>query len=74
MVLTMTKPTFEQCLDHIETALGCKLLDWQKEHLQLIYNNPATYIIPARYRGRQMQMRAVKLLTEFLIEKENKHE
>ena len=70
MVLTMkeTKPTFEQCLDHIEDTLGHKLLDWQKEHLHIIYDYPDVYIIPARHNGITMLREAMKILYELLGE------
>lgn len=70
MVLTMkeTKPTFEQCLDHIEDTLGHKLLDWQKEHLHIIYDYPDAYIIPARHNGITMLQEAMKILYELLGE------
>ena len=66
----MTKPTFEQCLAHIETELGFPLLDWHKEYLKLLYQYPNVYIIPARCNGRVAAIKAEKLLKEFLKEKE----
>lgn len=66
--MTKPKPTFEQCLDHIETTLGHKLLDWQKEHLHIIYDYPDAYIIPARHNGITMLREAMKILYELLGE------
>lgn len=67
----MTKPTFEQCLDYIETELGYSLLDWQKEFLRITYDYPELYIIPARRYGRRMLLKANKLLDK-LLEREDK--
>lgn len=64
----MTKPTFDQCLDYIETTLGYKLLDWHKEYLNMLYKYPNVYIIPARANGITVAMKAEKLLKEFLKE------
>ena len=66
----MTKLTFEHCINYIETQLGDKLLDWQKEYLHMIYNHPQLYIIPARHYGRQMLNKAIKLLDILLGTKE----
>ena len=64
----MTKPTFEQCLDYIETTLGHKLLDWQKKHLHIIYDYPDAYIILARHNGITTLREAMKILYELLGE------
>jgi hypothetical protein len=62
----MTKPTFEQCLDHIEAKLGVRLLDWQKEYLHILYHYPQSYIIPARTNGKKVIIEAMKLLNKLL--------
>ena len=67
--MTKPKPTFEQCLDYIETELGFPLLDWHKEYLKLLYQYPNLYIMPARYNGITVAMKAIDLLNEFLKEK-----
>lgn len=67
----MNKPTFEQCLDYIETELGYSLLDWQKEFLHTTYDYPELYIIPARHHSRRMLLKANKLLDK-LLEREDK--
>lgn len=64
----MNKPTFEQCITHIETEFGFPLLDWHKEYLKLLYQYPNVYIIPARANGITVAMKAEKLLKEFLKE------
>lgn len=64
----MTKPTFEQCLEYIETELGFQLLDWHKEYLEMLYQYPNLYIMPARTNGITVAMNAAKLLKEFLKE------
>lgn len=64
----MNKPTFEQCLDYIEKELGHKLLDWQKEYLNIIYDYPDAYIIPARHNGITILREAMKILYELLGE------
>lgn len=69
----MTKPTFEQCLDYIETTLGYKLLDYQKELLSKHYNAEKVYFIPGRDYGKTMLKRAQAILNE-LLNKENKYE
>lgn len=66
--MTKPKPTFEQCLDYIETELGCKLLDWQKEHLNITYNYPEVYIIPTRHNGVTILREALKILYKLLGE------
>lgn len=66
----MTKPTFEQCLDHIEAECGYKLLDWQKDFLYILYENPRSYVIPARYHGKQILNEAIKSLNKLLETKE----
>ena len=68
--MTKPKPTFEQCLDYIETTLGCKLLDWQKELLQKCYSNQEGCVMLGRRNGKVMYLKAKKLLNE-LLEKEN---
>ena len=60
--------TFEQCLDYIEKELGYPLLDWQKEHLNIVYNYPEVYIIPARCNGIAMLREALKILYKLLGE------
>jgi len=64
------KPTFEQCLDHIETTLGHRLLDWQKDFLYILYENPRSYVIPARYHGKRILNEAIKSLNKLLETKE----
>lgn len=64
----MTKPTFDQCLDYIETELGFPLLDWHKEYLKMLYQYPNLYIVPARANGITVARKAEKLLKEFLKE------
>ena len=67
----MPKPTFEQCLDYIETELGFPLLDWHKEYLKLLYQYTNVYIMPARLNGKTVAMKAEKLLKKFLKENAN---
>jgi hypothetical protein len=62
--------SFEGCLVHIETTLGCKLLDWQKEVLHYIYNGEHPIVYCGRGGGRIMLNRAAKLLKE-LMDKES---
>lgn len=69
----MTKPTFEQCLDYIETELGYQLLDWHKELLYKLYNDEKYYTMLCRYNGRTIYLKAKKILDE-LLNKENNNE
>lgn len=64
----MTKPTFEQCLDHIETTLGCRLLDWQKEALRNFYDGKKMFYAPSRHYGIQIAYDALNELDKFLYE------
>lgn len=68
--MTKPKPTFEQFLDHIETECGHRLLDWQKDFLYILYENPHSYVIPARYHGKQILNEAIKSLNKLLETKE----
>ena len=68
--MTKPKPTFEQCLDHIEVECGYKLFDWQKDFLYILYENPQCYVIPARQHGRQILDKAIKSLNKLLETKE----
>ena len=65
----MTKLTFEGHLSFIENELSIKLLDWQKEVLQKIYENNPYYFRPARGIGITTLNKAMILLEE--LKKEN---
>ena len=63
--------TFDGCLSFIEDYLGIKLLAWQKDVLQDMYENRPVYYRPARGIGMTTLEKAVLLLTEFKKENEN---
>ena len=65
----MKKP-FKDCLAEIETTLGCKLLDWQRDALYHIYKGRARVIYYGRGNGKMLLHKAEKLLKE-LMHKEN---
>lgn len=62
---------FEEYLNLIENELGIKLLAWQKDVLQDMYENRPVYYRPARGIGMTTLEKAVLLLTEFKKENEN---
>lgn len=63
--------TFKEYLTLIENELGIKLLAWQKDALQDMYENRPVYYRPARGIGMTTLEKAVLLLTEFKKENEN---
>lgn len=64
------KYTFEECLAYMEITLGCRLLDWQKEMLQNIYDGKEYFYMPPRHYEKKIALKAIELFEE-LINKEN---
>lgn len=60
------KPTFEDCITHIETTLGCKLLDWQKDILYYIYKGKSAVVYRGRGNGKMLLYKAEKILKELM--------
>ena len=61
---------FKDCIAEIETTLGCKLLDWQKDALYHIYKGRGVSVYRGRGNGKKLLCDAEKLLKE-LIKREN---
>lgn len=61
----MKKP-FNDCLTEIETTLGCKLLDWQKDILYYIYKGNSAVVYRGRGNGKMLLYKAEKLLKELI--------
>lgn len=68
----MSKYTFEDCLSFIEDKLGLKLLSWQKDFLQKIYNGEYGRYMSGRGTGKKVAYEAQKILKELMEEENNK--
>ena len=63
---------FEDCITEIEAALGCKLLDWQKDILYYIYKGKSAVVYRGRGDGKMLLCKAEQLLKELMRKEHNK--